>query len=335
MKTRKGNGEYMIRTCAIKKNGEVQYNLPLRALEQSDIAWYWVDFDEPTEEEWPLLKTEFRFHPLSIEDCLEFVQRPKMDFFDKYVFIILHGIQQHTLNAEELDFFIANHYVVTFHKKSLREIHNIWAKIEKDPSLQKGPMAVFHAVMDKMVDDYFPPIYHIEDRLNEIEDDTARYGGTGDLMDEVFDIRSELSKLRRTVMPMRELVYRIINSERMNQVSEQKIYFQDIYDHLLKLAELIEANRDLTSDIRDSYLSINSDRMNQVMMTLTVITTIFMPLTFIAGIYGMNFRHMPELTGPYSYYIVLGIMAGLAVIMTAVFQRKGWFRVNRKPRKKE
>lgn len=151
-------------------------------------------------------------------------------------------------------------------------------------------------------------------------------------MDEVFDIRSELSKLRRTVMPMRDLLYRIINSERMTQVSDQKIYFQDIYDHLLKLAELIEANRDFTSDIRDSYISINSDRMNQVMMTLTVITTIFMPLTFIAGVYGMNFEHMPELEGKYSYYIVLGVMFILAMVMTIFFQRRGWFRVNKKPK---
>lgn len=320
----------MIRTCAIKKNGEVKYDLSLRALQRPDIAWYWVDFEQPTEEESKFLASHFRFHPLSIEDCLEFVQRPKMDFFDKYVFIILHCINQKTLNAEEVDFFIENNYLVTFHEGAIRGLNNIWVRMKKDEALQKGPMAVFHAVMDKLVDDYFPPIYRIEDRLNEIEDDTSRYGGTGGLMDEVFDIRSELSKLRRTVMPMRDLLYRVINSERMTQVSDQKIYFQDIYDHLLKLAELIEANRDFTSDIRDSYLSINSDRMNQVMMTLTVITTIFMPLTFIAGVYGMNFENMPELEGKYSYYIVLGVMFILAAVMTIFFQRRGWFRVNKK-----
>ncbi|UNL85932.1 magnesium/cobalt transporter CorA [Priestia koreensis] len=320
----------MIRTCALTTAGVIKYDLSLRSLKKPDIVWYWVDFDQPSNEESQLLSKHFRFHPLAIEDCLEFVQRPKMDFFDKYVFIVMHYLNQKTLSPEEVDVFVGSNYIVTFHKKSVRGLNNTWARVRKDTALQQGPMTILHAVMDQLVDDYFPPIYRIEDRLNEIEEDTDSDSSVSDIMDEVFDIRSDLSKMRRTVLPMRDLLYRILNSERIAHVNDQKIYFQDIYDHLLKITELIEANREFTSDIRDNYISINSDRMNSIMMTLTVITTIFMPLSFIAGLYGMNFTNMPELRGHYNYFIVLAVMVLISIGMTLWFKKKGWFRFSKR-----
>uniref|UniRef100_UPI000470F1CC CorA family divalent cation transporter n=2 Tax=Bacillaceae TaxID=186817 RepID=UPI000470F1CC len=121
----------------------------------------------------------------------------------------------------------------------------------------------------------------------------------------------------------------IINSERLHIPAEQKAYFNDIYDHLLKLTSMVEANRDMTSDMRDNYLSINANRMNSIMMTLTIISSIFIPLTFVVGLYGMNFDHMPELHWHYGYYIVLGIMTLMTIGMILWFKRKGWFNVNK------
>ncbi|GAB7387092.1 hypothetical protein BSNK01_09280 [Bacillaceae bacterium] len=132
-------------------------------------------------------------------------------------------------------------------------------------------------------------------------------------------------KLRREIDSSRDLLFHILNSERLNGFAEYREYFTDIHDHLLKLSEMIESSREITSDMRDSYLSINSDRMNTIMMTLTVITTIFIPLTFIAGIYGMNFEYMPELKWRYGYFMVLGIMAILGTGMFFWFKRRGWF----------
>lgn len=141
-------------------------------------------------------------------------------------------------------------------------------------------------------------------------------------MNDVFDIRSDLLKLRKTILPMRDLLYRIINSERLHIPAEQKAYFNDIYDHLIKLTSMVEGNRDMTSDMRDNYLSLNANRMNSIMMTLTIISSIFIPLTFVVGLYGMNFDHMPELHWHYGYYIVLGIMALMTIGMILWFKQK-------------
>ncbi len=144
-------------------------------------------------------------------------------------------------------------------------------------------------------------------------------------MDEIFEIRSDLLKLRRIVNSMRDLLYRILNSERLIGFHEHKLYFSDIHDHLIKLSDMVASNREMTSDMRDNYLSINSTRMNKNMMVLTVITSIFIPLTFIVGVYGMNFQNMPELSSKYGYFVVLLIMAIIAIEMFLWFKRKGWF----------
>lgn len=145
------------------------------------------------------------------------------------------------------------------------------------------------------------------------------------LLDDLFEIRHELLTLRHTINPMRDLLYRMLNSQHLEGVIKRNAYFSDIYDHLLKLSEMVESNRDITTDIRDSYISINSHQTNQVIQILTIITSIFAPLTFIAGIYGMNFVHMPELTTKYGYFATLIIMAIIATSMFIWFKRKGWF----------
>lgn len=325
----------MIRTCAVTKEFDVMYNVPLRFVNSADISWYWVDFHEPTEDEAKLLADFFHFHPLAIEDCLEYVQRPKLDFYDQYLFVVLHAIEESSMEAEEVDLFVGQNFVVSFHKQSIHAVNEVWERIKSEEDVQQGPFHVMYRIIDKIVDDYFPPIYHIEDVLNELEEN-ANDETIQEIIEKVFDIRSDLSKLRRTIVPMRDLLYRIIHSERLQRMKERQLYFHDIYDHLLKLAEMIETNREITSDIRDSYLSLNSNRMNTIMMTLTVITTIFMPLTFISSIYGMNFDYMPELHWKYGYFAVLGVMAVIAIAMFFWFKRNGWFRFHKgnDPKKK-
>jgi magnesium transporter len=314
----------MIRTCVITKDFEVIYDVSLPFVNSSDVSWYWVDFQEPTEDEAKLLADFFHFHPLAIEDCLEYVQRPKLDFYDRYLFIVLHAIEGNTLEAEEVDLFVGQNFIVSFHKQSIHAVNEVWTRIQHEEDFQQGPFHVMYRIIDKLVDDYFPLIYHIEDVLNELEENTNDET-IQEIIEKVFDIRGDLSKLRRTIVPMRDLLYRIIHSDRLQRMKERQLYFHDIYDHLLKLSEMIETNREITSDIRDSYLSLNSNRMNNIMMALTAITTIFMPLTFIVGIYGMNFNYMPELRWKYGYFAVLGVMAFIALSMFFWFKRNGWF----------
>ena len=316
----------MLRTIAVTNDLKVITDISIPDLTDSNIKWFWVDFNSPTEEETKLLETHFHFHPLAIEDCLHLLQRPKLDHYDDDHFFVLHAINQKTLQAEEIDLFIGRNFVVSFHLLKSREIDDAWSRIIEHKNLsEKGHIYAAYTIMDKLVDNYFPTLYQIEDQLNEIESNVNNES-VEKLMDAVFDIRSNLIKLRKTVLPMRDLLYRVINSEKIDGVKEQLVYFTDIYDHLLKLSEMIESNREMTADMRDSYISINSNRMNTIMKTLTVMTSIFIPLTFIASIYGMNFEYMPELTWRWGYFGVLGVLLGVGSIMLFGLWRKGWFR---------
>jgi magnesium transporter len=323
----------MIRTCAITKDGKVEFNIPPDEIKNHEMKWYWVDFYNPDQTEISLLSSIYSFHPLAIEDCMDdFNQRPKIDFYDGYQFLVLHSIQADKFTADELDMFVSKDFIVTFHKEPLEEIEYLWEQMEKSESFRKGPFFLMHLVIDKMVDEYFPIIYKIEEELNRIEDNTKNES-VSELMEQLFDLRAVLSRIRRTILPMRDLMYRIIHSDRLSDLMEQHLYFNDVYDHLLKLADMIESHREFSSDIRDSYLSLNSNNMNTIMMTLTVITTIFMPLTFVAGVYGMNFDYMPELHWRYGYPVILVVMAIIGACMYGFFVKKGWLRTGFKKRK--
>ncbi len=315
----------MLRTFAVTNGLEMINDVPLKELTNASIKWFWVDFNEPTEEEALLLEQHFRFHPLAVEDCLHLLQRPKLDHYDDIHFFVLHAMNQKTFAVEEIDLFWGKNFIVTFHLKPSGELDDAWNRIaEQKKLLEKGHIFTAYLVIDKLVDQYFPSVYQLDDQISEIETNHRKDSIQG-LMNDIFDIRSKLLELRRTIIPMRDLLNRIINSERIEGIKEHLFYFTDVYDHLLRLSELIESNRELTADIRESYISLNSNRMNTIMKTLTVITTIFMPLTFFVGIYGMNFDNMPELHWKWGYFIVLGILFGIGLGMYFWFKRKGWF----------
>ncbi|MNB80881.1 Magnesium transport protein CorA [compost metagenome] len=319
----------MIRTLAVNRRGEVLTGWPLQDLRIEDYAWIWADFSEPAPEETALLETYFHFHPLAIEDCLHVLQRPKLDHYEDIQFFVLHALNEETLQAEEVDLFVGKSVFVSFHLNHQPGLDEAWDRLVREIQHRKGwsggPILAAYTVMDKLVDNYFPSLYKIEDELADLD---SRGGSESveELMAQVFDVRGRLLKLRRTIVPMRDLMYRVLSSEHIQSNKEERMYFGDIYDHLLKLTDMIEADREMTADLRDSYISLSSNRMNAIMKTLTVITTIFMPLTLIAGIYGMNFRVMPELQSPYGYFIVLLVMLALGVGMVLWFRRRGWFK---------
>lgn len=314
----------LIRTFGFKKDSEALFNFNLNSLNNHDFQWHWIDFDNPSESEIELLRKHFDFHPLSIEDCLLSLNRPKLDYYEGYSFFLLNALRR-DMEPTDICLFVSQTYIVSFHSESLGEIDDAWERVTGDRyHWDKGPTFVAYKILDKIVDQLFPAVYKIEDKLDGL-DSNLDNKSIHKLLDEVFEIRGDLLKLRRIVYSMRDLLYRTLNSERLPGFKEHKIYFSDIHDHLLKLSDMLESSREITSDLRDSYLSINSNRMNTNMMVLTVISSIFIPLTFIAGIYGMNFEHMPELTWKYGYFIVLGIMASIGISMFLWFKRKGWF----------
>lgn len=317
----------MIRTIGLTEDNKLIYDFPLEETKTRSFKWYWVDLDEPDEGESSLLHSFFHFHPLTIEDCLNRLQRPKLDHYDDFAFFVLHSICHENLKAEELNMYLGENYVVTFHYSKLQELEIARERIiQNSKDWDQGHVFVAHQIIDKVVDEYFPILYKIEDHLNEIEE-TLSPSTIQLSMDSVFDVRSNLLRLRRTILPMRELVHRMITSGRIGLSANEQAYFNDVYDNLLRLSDILELNRELTADIRDSQLSINSNQMNGIMMILTIISSVFIPLTFIVGVYGMNFDFMYELHWRYGYFGVLFIMLLIGIAMLIWFRHKGWLRL--------
>jgi magnesium transporter len=317
----------LLRTIAAMDDARLLEDIPLERLSDEQIEWYWVDFASPTEEETELLSSYFHFHPLAIEDCMHFLQRPKMDQYDDTHFFVVHALHPETLEAEEIDFYLSPKGIVTFHHAPSQEIEEVRHRILHPTKKATGKTQdyIAYLLMDALVDNFFPSLFQIEDQLNELEDRGENVRNVQALTEQVYRIRANLLRLRRTVIPMRDLLYRMTNTDKIPAVNAQRAYFTDIYDHLLKLTEMIDSNREVTADLRDSYDSLRSTRMNGIVKTLTVITTIFMPLTFIAGVYGMNFKYMPELEWYWGYFAVIGLMAVLGGGMFIFFKSKGWF----------
>ncbi|QQZ08352.1 magnesium/cobalt transporter CorA [Heyndrickxia vini] len=316
----------MIRTLAVTKTYELLYDVSLEELSSSKYIWYWIDFDRPTEEEILKLRNPLKFHPLAIEDCIHKLQRPKLDYYEDHTFFVMHSLHPDELVKEEINIFLGDNFVVTFHHHKAKEITEVWNRFIESESLENwDSYLILYEVMDKIVDNYFPIIYKFEDQLNEIEDN-SKDETMEVLLESLFDTRHDLLSMRNTVTPMSDLLYRMLNSHRLEGIQKRIAYFADIHDHLLKLAGMIDSSRELTADIRDSYLSLNAHQTNRVMKVLTVITTIFMPLTLIAGIYGMNFDYMPELHGKFGYFIILFIMFFIGAGMSIWFMKKGWFK---------
>ncbi|WP_455485852.1 magnesium/cobalt transporter CorA, partial [Gemella sp.] len=257
-----------------------------------------------------------------IEDCLTLLQRPKIEITRQQIFLVSHVLKNIDDDYETLNMFVGKNYIVTFHLSHIRYVNKIIPKV-----LQRGaeysPLHVMHMLVSEIVEGYMPIISKIENRLDEIEESDSYTAGSK-IMDEVFDLRSDLLKLRRGLLPMRELIHRFLVSRRVEMTDNDRKYFHDIYDDLVQQTEIIEANRELASDIRENFMTYNSLKSNNIMMTLTVISTIFLPLTFIVGLYGMNFKYMPELEWQYGYFLVVAIMFGIGFGMLWVFKKKGW-----------
>lgn len=313
----------MIKVIALDKSGNLHTDISLENVRNENISWYWVDFNSPTKTEITLLSTFFKFHELLIEDCLTLLERPKIEISRQQIFLVSHVLKNIDSDYETLNMFIGKNYIVTFHLSHIRYINKVVSKVINKGHLY-GPLHIMHMLISEIVEGYTPIISKIENRLDELEESDAHTKGSK-IMDEVFDLRSDLLKLRRGLMPMREVIHRFLVSRRVEMTENDRKYFHDIYDDLVQQTEIIEANRELASDIRENYMTYNSFKSNNIMMTLTVISTIFLPLTFIVGWYGMNFRNMPEIDTEYGYYVVLAVMFSIALGMLWYFKKKGWF----------
>jgi magnesium transporter len=290
----------------------------------------WVDMEKPTEADDQLLLDVFHFHPLSVEDCRADRHHPKVEEFPEYLYFILHGVTANTdsvhFNTIELDGFLGSNFVLTYHHDMFRSINNVKQLVRSSPiSCQRGPAYLLYQILDQLVDFYMPVLDDFDERLVQIEEEIFNITNPDkSILERIQHMKRSILRLRRNSGKQLNILYRISHGEFKLIAPEMLPFFRDIHDHLTRITDLAENYRDLIGGALDSYLSVVSNRTNDIMKVLTIFSAIMLPLTFIAGLYGMNFDNLPELHYEYSYFIVLAIMVVVAIGMLIFFWRRGW-----------
>jgi magnesium transporter len=287
----------------------------------------WVDVADPTSEDFQRLATEFGFHPLSIEDCRNEHQRPKVEEYQGYYFVVLYEadlVMGKDLELRELNIFLGKNYLVTVHSQPIRAIataERLWR--EWTDLAERGTGLLAYLLIDSIVDDYMPLLDAISDRMDDLEDHLFVEFKPGAIED-IFRIKKELLFLRRSITPLRDVFNTLLRREQPIFSRETTVYFQDVFDHLIRVADTIDILRDMVGATMDAYLSISGNRMNVVMKRLTSISTILMSVTLVAGIYGMNFDYMPELKWKYGYVGTLASMLIIGIAIYLYFRKIKW-----------
>ncbi len=286
----------------------------------------WVDLASPTDEEAMLLAHPFGFHELAIEDALREIQTPKVETYGDYLYLILHGIDfhaaQHTFATHEVDIFLGEQFLVTIHDEFSRSVSRLLDVCARNEHvLAEGPTALLHRIIDTMVDNYRPEVDKLEARLDEIEERVFHQPSQDDVR-QILGLKRDVASLRRVVTPQRDVVGRLARRE-FALISEALSYrFRDVFDHLVRLAEEANMYHDRVTSLLDAHLSFTSNRLNQVMKTLTIFSTIFLPLTVFTGMFGMNVT-LPAFPGGElaQFWWICGMMAAIAVGMLWYFNR--------------
>ena len=298
-------------------------------LKEIPEATHWIDLEDPTVKEATILEDPFHFHPLAIEDCLSEVHHPKIDDFDTYIFAILHGIRfdapTDSFITRELDIFLGPNYLITHHNGPMRSITAVRDQCDKNlqAALPRGVDFLLHAILDQMFEHYFPSLDAIEDKIQMVQVEVFE-NPSRETLDRIFALKKDVMQLRRICLPQREIINRLARADFKVVSARAAIYFRDIYDNLYRIVEGSMSYQDMTQSTMDAYLSAISNRLNETMKRLTVISAVLMPLTVITGVYGMNFEFMPELHWRYGYPFALGLMAAAASSLVWFLKRKNW-----------
>ena len=298
-------------------------------LNPSSGVMVWVDLAAPTIPEALILTDTFAFHRLSVEDAMEARQYPKAEAYDGYLYVILHGIhyeKDHSFGTHDVDFFVGPNYLVTVHDGDSASIIELREHATRNLKiLSEGPVSLLHRIVDAMVDSYRPEIDKLEDRIDDLEKEI--FDGTADpaLIRRILADKRQVAGLRRIVTPQRDVISRLARRDFVDVSTEMSFRFRDVYDHLVRIADDVLMFQDRITGMLDAHLSNVSNRLNEVMKVLTVVSTILMPLTLLTSIYGMNVP-LPHFPGgePAQFWWLAGISAVTVVAMLAMFRRKRW-----------
>jgi magnesium transporter len=321
----------VISVYALKSGGRVETGAEIdpRWIDPASGVRFWADLSSPTPDEAKLLASLFHFHELSIEDALSEIHHPKVEAYDQYLYLILHGIQfrkgKHIFDTRDVDFFLGPNYLVTVHdgeSRSIRHVREICTR--NGHALAEGPAALLHRIVDEMVDNYRPEVEALSNRIGELERDVFDKPRP-QLVRALLAVKRDIGSLRRVTLPERDVIGRIARRE-FRLIPDEIVYrFRDVHDHLIRMSDEALLFHDRVSGLLDAHLSNVSNQLNSVMKVLTVITTIFMPLTFITGLFGMNVD-LPDLGfGAHAtFWVLLLFMAGVVILMLWWFRHEKW-----------
>jgi magnesium transporter len=325
----------MSRVLYRHRSGALVDDLPIAQVPSAlkdPLARIWIDLECPNEQDQRWVLSElFHFHPLAVEDVIHEIHVPKLDDYGGYLYLVFHsmtvGDEPMDIHTKEIDIFVGQNYLITIHELTSTTINKMWNKeYHKERGLARGIALLLYEMLDSQVDEYLTLLEHFETRVEELGDVVFHIRSVDEnaLLNEILTAKSSALRVRRILVPQREVFEHLAHDDLSAIPSESRIYFQDLYDHIVRFADLAESMRDLVQSTMTTHLTISSNRLNEVMKVLTIISTIFMPLSFVAGIYGMNFKYMPELNWPLGYPMVWIIFILIAVAMILFFRRRRW-----------
>jgi magnesium transporter len=328
--TQTGPGAGFTRSISLDANGRARTSLSVADVDAavaSGQGCLWVDLDLSVPGQAELLKQIHGLHPLAVDDALSRKQRPKVEEYNDYLFIVILGVRFHEQTPDPYDletfdicFFLGNHFLITAHAGPSDAVDDVAERLQKNPELlSRGVDRLAHAIMDGAVDEYFPLLDKIDELIDDLEQRVIVKFEESALQD-IFAVKRLTLSLRRHLAPERE-VFNILTNRPSKLLSpDSQIYFRDIYDHVLRINDSIETFRDLASSVLDSYLTQVSNRLGRITKGLSVIATLSIPFVVISGMWGMNFQHIPLFDHPHAFWWMLGAQVGLGVILLLVLR---------------
>jgi magnesium transporter len=297
-------------------------------LEKCHQEGFWMDIENPDKDDLMILDKAFKFHPLTLEDINHGNQRPKLEEYKGYSFMVLF---QALLGGEKIEFeeyflYLANDYLVTVHKRKEPKLSELRKRIEAEPDITKDqPAFLTYLVVDQLVDCNFPVLEELDDKIDQLED-TIINKADPEQLKTIYTMKHAITRLRQLLGAQRDLFQRLITSSLSPDEREMALYYRDVYDHIIRQYETVDSLRDLLTGAMDVYLSTVSNRLNVTMKALTVIASLFLPLTFLTGFYGMNFAYLTQVLEPphLAFWIGVGTMVVATAIQLVFFRRRGW-----------
>jgi magnesium transporter len=318
-------------TCrVVRHDGSSEVPFERESVEKllGEGEFFWLDLDQPDAVDFEILKDVFEFHPLAVEDSENFGQRAKLDEYDDFVFIVVYGAAPDEDRLVEVHCFYSERCLVTVHRDDCPAFSEFRERYEKRKGPAERPSMLLYRLIDALVDSFFPMLTEFDDRIDELEN-AIFTRATDEQLQEIFRMKRLLVGMRKAVSPQRDTFARLSGGlgDVVGFTPDDARYFRDLYDHLIRISDLIDSYRDLLTGAMDVYLSTVSNRLNSVMKALTVIATIFLPLAWITGFFGQNFGWMVRNIGSWEAFFVLGFGLELVAVvgMLSMFRRRGWF----------